>query len=174
MKTTPATLPDLDRRYDAGFTLVELLIVMSVMLILMTLAVPQYLKVRKTAQEASAVESIHNIVAAELSYSAAYPANGFTCTISQLGGDARSGAPSNQSAQLIDQALTTGQKSGYTFAITNCNKVTINNQDMYTSFEVTAVPQSVGKSGDNGFCSDESSTIRKDPTGGTNCTVPMQ
>ncbi len=169
-------LHDLQRetRHEAGFTLIELLIVMSVMLVLMTLAVPQYLKVRKTAQETSAIESIHNLVAAELSYSAAYPANGFTCTISQLGGDPKSGAPSNQSAQLIDSALATGQKSGYTFAITNCNKVTVNNQDMFTSFEVTAVPQSVGKSGDNGFCSDESSTIRKDPTGGTNCTVPMQ
>ena len=162
------------RRHEAGFTLIELLIVMSVMLVLMTLAVPQYLKVRKTANETSAIESIHNLVGAELSYSAAYPANGFTCTISQLGGDPKSGAPSNQSAQLIDSALATGQKSGYTFAITNCNKVTVNNQDMFTSFEVTAVPQSVGKSGDNGFCSDESSTIRKDPAGGTSCTVPMQ
>jgi type IV pilus assembly protein PilA len=161
-------------RHEAGFTLIELLIVMSVMLVLMTLAVPQYLKVRKTANETSAIESIHNITAAELSYSAAYPANGFTCTISALGGDPKSGAPTNQSAQLIDPALSTGQKSGYTFAVTNCNKVTVNNQDMFTSFEVTAVPQSVGKSGDNGFCSDESNTIRKDPAGGTSCTVPMQ
>jgi type IV pilus assembly protein PilA len=172
MKTT-SILADADI-HEAGFTLIELLIVMSVMLVLMTLAVPQYLKVHKTANETSAIESIHNLTAAELSYSAAYPANGFTCTVSQLGGDPKSGAPTNQSAQLIDQALSTGQKSGYTFAVTNCDKVTVDNQDMFTSFEVTAVPQSVGKSGDNRFCSDESSTIRKDPAGGTSCTVPMQ
>jgi type IV pilus assembly protein PilA len=45
---------------------------------------------------------------------------------------------------------------------------------MYTSYEITAVPQSVGKSGDRGFCSDENNTIRFDPAGGTNCTQPIQ
>jgi type IV pilus assembly protein PilA len=75
---------------------------------------------------------------------------------------------------LIENALATGQKAGYTFAITNCNKVTVNNQDMYTSFEVTATPQSVGKSGDRGFCADENNQIRFDPAGGTNCTQPIQ
>ena len=44
--------------------------------------------------------------------------------------------------------------------------MTVNNQDMYTSFEITAIPQAIGKTGDNGFCSDENNTIRKDPAGG--------
>jgi type IV pilus assembly protein PilA len=103
-----------------------------------------------------------------------YPANGFACSLSQLGGDPKSGAPSAQAAQLIDVGLATGNKAGYTFAITNCNKVTVNNQDMYTSYEVTAVPTSVGKSGDRGFCSDENNRITFDPAGGTNCTQPIQ
>jgi len=162
------------RTSEAGFTLIELLIVMSVMLILMTLAVPQLLKLRKTTNETSAIQSVRTIAAAELSYSAAYPTNGFACSIAQLGGDPKSGAPSGQAAQLIASDLASGQKAGYTFAITNCTKVTVNNQDMYTSFEVTAVPQSVGKSGDRGFCSDENNTIRFDPAGGTNCTQPIQ
>jgi type IV pilus assembly protein PilA len=159
---------------EQGFTLIELLIVMSVMLILLTLAVPQLLKLRKTANESSATQSIAAIAQAELQYNSSYPQRGFTCSIAELGGDPKSGAPSAQSAQLIQADLASGQKAGYTFAITNCNKVTVGNQDMYTSFEVTAVPQALGKTGDNGFCIDENNTMRKDPTGGTNCTQPIQ
>lgn len=159
---------------EEGFTLIELLIVMSVMLILMTLAVPQMLKLTKQSHELSAIQSIRTIVQAQLQYNSMYPANGFSCSLPQLGGDPKAGAPSAQAAQLIDVGLATGNKSGYTFTITNCNKVTVNNQDMYTSYEVTAVPNSVGKSGDRGFCSDENNRITFDPTGGTNCTQPIQ
>ena len=162
------------QRGTEGFTLIELLIVMSVMLILMTLAVPQLLKLRKQANETSAIQSVRTIAQAELQYNSAYPANGFACTLANLGGDPKVGAPTAQASQLIEPALSTGQKSGYTFAITNCTKVTVNNQDMFTSFEITAVPQSVGKTGDNGFCSDENNTIRKDPQGGTSCSQPIQ
>jgi type IV pilus assembly protein PilA len=162
-----------ERRNEEGFTLIELLIVMSVMLILLTLAVPQLLKLRKQGNELSAVQSVRAIGQAELQYNSAYPANGFSCSLAALGGDPKSGAPSPQAAQFLDAALAGGQKAGYTFAITNCTKVTVNNQDMYTSYEITAVPQSVGKTGDNGYCSDENNTIRKDPAGGTNCTQPQ-
>lgn len=161
-------------RNEEGFTLIELLIVMSVMLILMTLAVPQLLKLRKQANELSAVQSVRSIGQAELQYNSAYPANGFACTLATLGGDPKSGAPTAQAAQLVEPALAAGYKAGYTFAVTNCNKVTVNNQDMYTSYEITAVPTSIGKSGDRGFCSDENNKITFDPTGGTNCTQPIQ
>jgi type IV pilus assembly protein PilA len=164
-----AELPNED-----GFTLIELLIVMSVMLILMTLAVPQLLKLRKQANETSAVQSLRTIGQAELQYNSAYPANGFACSLAALGGDPKSGAPTAQSSQLVTPDLATGQKAGYTFAITNCTKVTVNNQDMYTGYEITAVPNSIGRTGDRGFCTDENSTIRYDPAGGTNCTQPIQ
>ncbi len=165
---------NLRRHVEAGFTLIELLIVMSVMLILMTLAVPQLLKLRKQANETSAIQSVRTIGQAELQYNSAYPANGFSCSLATLGGQPGAGAPSAQAAQLIDPALTTGQKAGYTFALVNCSKVTVNNQDMYTSYTITATPQSTGKTGDRGFCADENNTIRFDPTGGTNCTQPIQ
>jgi type IV pilus assembly protein PilA len=161
-------------RHEEGFTLIELLIVMSVMLILMTLAIPQMLKITKQTRETSAIQSVRTIGQAELQYNSAYPANGFACTLSTLGGDPKSGAPSAQAAQLIAPDLASGQKSGYTFSVTNCNKVTVNNQDMYTSYEIIAVPQSVGKTGDRGFCADENNIIRFDPAGGTNCTQPIQ
>src|ERR1700733_5023490 len=105
------------------FTLIELLIVMSVMLILMTLAVPQLLKLRKQANQTSAIQSVRTIGQAELQYNSAYPANGFSCSLATLGGDPKSGAPSPQAAQLIAPDLSSGQKSGYTFALTNCTKV---------------------------------------------------
>ncbi|HXC96132.1 MAG TPA: type II secretion system protein [Edaphobacter sp.] len=159
---------------DEGFTLIELLIVMSVMLILMTLAVPQMLKIRKQTNETSAVQSLRTIGQAELQYNSAYPANGFSCSLATLGGDPKSGAPTAQSSQLLAADLASGQKAGYTFAITNCTKVTVNNQDMYTGYEITAVPNSIGRTGDRGFCTDENSTIRFDPAGGTNCTQPIQ
>ena len=161
-------------RAEDGFTLIELLIVMSVMLILMTLAVPQMLKLTKQAHETSAVQSVRTIGQAQLQYSSAYPQNGFACSLAVLGGDPKSGAPSAESSQLLSPDLASGQKAGYTFAIGNCQKVTVNNQDMYTGYEVTAVPNSVGKSGDRGFCADENNKLTFDPTGGTNCTQPVQ
>jgi type IV pilus assembly protein PilA len=160
---------------EEGFTLIELLIVMSIMLILMALAIPQMLKMKKTANETSAVQSMRTIGSAEASYNAAYPGTGFACPLSALGGDPKSGPPSATGSQLIDPSLATaGQKSGYTFTVTCGSKVTVNNQDMYTSYELTGVPQTVGKTGDRGYCSDENNIIKFDPAGGTNCTVPIQ
>jgi len=163
-----------EQRTEEGFTLIELLIVMSVMLILMTLAVPQMLKLHKQGNETSAVQSVRTIGQAELQYNSAYPANGFSCTLAALGGDPKSGAPTAQAAQMVTPDLASGQKAGYTFAITNCTKVTVNNQDMITGYEITAVPNSIGRTGDRGFCSDENNTIRFDPAGGSNCTQPIQ
>ena len=159
---------------EEGFTLIELLIVMSVMLILMTLAIPQMLKLRKQAYQTSAMQSLRVIAQAEMQYNSTYPANGFACSLAALGGQPGSGVPTAQNAQLIPPDLATGQKSGYTFAISNCTKVNVNNQDMFTSYQVTAVPQSLGKTGDLGYCTDENNLIRYDPAGGTNCTQPLQ
>ena len=160
---------------EPGFTLIELLIVMSIMLILMALAVPQMLKLKKHANELSATQTMRTIGQAEISYNSAYPTSGYACTLAALGGDPKAGAPSAQAAQLIDPALaSTGQKSGYSFTVTNCTKVTVNNQDTYTSYEITGVPQAIGKTGDNGYCSDENNIVKVDPEGGTNCTQPIQ
>src|SRR5260370_4156133 len=94
-----------ERQMEDGFTLIELLIVMSVMLILMTLAVPQMLKLTKQAHETSAIQSVRTIVQAQLQYNSMYPASGFSCSLPQLGGDPKSGAPSAQTAQLIEVDL---------------------------------------------------------------------
>ena len=158
-----------------GFTLIELLIVMSIMLILMALAVPQMLKVKKNANQTSAVQTMRTIGSAELSYNQSYQGKGFGCPLSVLGGDPKSGAPSAEAAQLIDpQLAASGHKSGYIFSVTCGSKTTVNNQDVYNSIEITGIPETVGKTGDNGYCSDENNVIKIDPTGGTNCTQQLQ
>ncbi|MGA8528563.1 MAG: type II secretion system protein [Acidobacteriaceae bacterium] len=172
MKQTPGRRCSQQR--DAGFTLMELLIVISIMLILMLIAIPNMLNLTATANETSAIQSLRTIHEAEIQYNTTYPQNGYACTLAALGGNASSGPPSPQSAQLLQPDLASGVKSGYVFNLTNCTKTTVNNQDMYTSFEATAVPQAVGKTGHNGFCLDMTGEIKKDPAGGTNCTVPLR
>jgi len=158
---------------QSGFTLMELLIVMSVILILMAVAIPNYMNMRSQANETAAMEEMRTLNSAEIQYETDYPANGFSCSLSNLGGDPKSGAPSAQAAQLIPADLASGYKSGYLFAITNCTKVNVNNKDVYTSFEVTAVPQAVGKTGHRGFCMDQTGEVKADPAGGTNCSQPI-
>jgi type IV pilus assembly protein PilA len=178
MTVYPRTSPEHRARQsgiqpEAGFTLMELLIVMSIMLIIMAFAVPQMLKVKKHANETSALQSIRVINSAEFQYNSAYQT--FGCPVALLGGDPKAGAPSPEGAQLLDPTLAaSGHKSGYVFTVTCGSKATINNQDKYNSFELTAIPETVGRTGDYGYCSDENNIIKYDPTGGTNCTQPVQ
>jgi type IV pilus assembly protein PilA len=156
-----------------GFTLMELLIVMAIIAILMLIAIPTVGSLTKRANDLSAVQSIRAIQQAEIQYSSNYPSNGFACTLPALGGDPNTGAPSATGAQILQGDLTSGYKSGYIFAITCKDKVTVNSIDRYNSYVVTAIPQTVGKSGDRGFCSDQSGAIKFDPAGTTNCTQPL-
>jgi type IV pilus assembly protein PilA len=172
---TPTAMKSLKEQLrDEGFTLIELLIVMSIMLILITLAVPQYRKVRKQTNETSAVASLKAIGAAQVQFNQAYPQSGYSCTLGALGGDPSAGAPSVTAAQVLDPGLSGGSKAGYIFSISNCTKVPVNNQDMITRYEVTAVPITVGGTGDRGYCMDENNLIKFDPAGGTNCTQSLQ
>ena len=162
------------RKQESGFTLVELLIVLSVILILMVMAIPAMQKTIKRANETSAISSLRDLNQMEGQYSSDYPQHGFACSLTALGGKTGSAAPGPEAAQLINEDLASGSKAGYTFTITNCSKTTINNVDQYNSYQITAVPNSVGHSGDRGFCTDENAQIRYDPKGGTNCTELLQ
>jgi len=161
-------------RNDSGFTLVELLIVMSVILIIMAIAIPGMQKAVIRANETSAISSLRMLSTMENEYSSTYPQHGFACSLTALGGKVGAGAPTSESAQLINEDLASGNKSGYTFTITGCNKQTINNIDQYNSYQINAVPNSVGHTGNRGFCTDENGQIHYDPKGGTNCTELLQ
>jgi len=162
------------RTRQNGFTLMELLIVISIMLILMLIAIPNFNKMKAQANETSAINSLQAIYKSEIQYQTTYPQNGFACSLQALGGDPKQGAPTPTSAQLLQGDLPLGIKSGYTFNIVNCTKVTVNNVDQITGFDLTAVPQAVGKTGNRGFCLDQYDEMRADPQGGTNCTQNMQ
>ena len=163
-----------DERQPNGFTLMELLIVIAIILILMLMAIPTIGSLKKSANRTSAIQSVRAIQQAEMQYESTYPANGYACSLPALGGDPSSGAPSPTGAQMLQGDLTSGFKSGYIFAIGNCTKVTVSGTDRITGYTVTAIPQTVGKTGDSGFCSDQFGTIKYDPAGGTNCTQLLQ
>ncbi len=173
MKYSPARCTA--RRYpESGFTLMELLIVISIMLILMLIAIPNFSGMKMQANETSAIQSLRAIYQAQIQYQTNYPAQGFACALPALGGAASSGAPSPTQAQVLQGDLAGGQKSGYTFSVINCTKVTVNNQDQYTGYEAIAVPQAVGKTGHRGFCIDQQGEVKADPAGGSNCTQNLQ
>jgi type IV pilus assembly protein PilA len=175
MKLTHKRIAEnLAENLEAGFTLIELLIVMSVILILMTLAIPGMQKVRRRANQTSAVASLRTLNQMEGEYNSNYPQHGFACSLSALGGKVGSGTPTAEAAQLIGEDLASGSKAGYIFTISNCTKTTVNNTDQYNTYQITAVPISVGNSGDLGYCTDENAQIRFDPKGGTNCTELLQ
>jgi type IV pilus assembly protein PilA len=118
---------------------------------------------------------MHAISMAEIQYESTYPANGYACTLAALGGDPNAGAPSPAAAQMLQGDLSSGYKSGYVFTIGNCTKVSVNGADRITGYTVTAVPQTVNKTGNRGFCSDQFGGAPKyDPAGGSNCTQLLQ
>ncbi len=158
-----------------GFTLMELLIVIAIILILMLMAIPTVGTMTRYANETSAKKSMQTIAQAELEFQSTFPTNGFACSLAALGGDPNAGAPSATAAQILPQQdLASGIKSGYQFAISNCQKVTANGVDRYTTYQVTATPLTVNKTGDRGYCMDQSAVIKLDPAGGTNCTQTVQ
>ncbi len=162
------------RRRPNGFTLMELLIVIAIILILMLMAIPTIGSLTKKGNETSAINSVQTVTKAEIQYQSSYPANGFACSLPALGGDPNSGPPTPAAAQILQGDLTSGYKSGYIFTITCSSKVTINGTDRSNGYTITAIPQTVGKTGDRGFCSDQFGSIKYDPVGGTNCTQNLQ
>src|ERR1035437_8340222 len=132
--TYPAYAPAPRPRRPAWFWIAIVagccLLLIPLGLIVAAIAIPQMLRFRKTANEASAVLVMRTTAQPEPTYNITYPANGYACTLATLGGDPGSGAPTAQAAQLIDPALAaSGRKSGYTFTIVCGAKVTLNDQD---------------------------------------------
>jgi len=147
-----------------------LLIVVAIILIIAAIAIPNLLRSRMTAYEASAVGSLTAINGSAVMYNAIY-GNGFPPTLAALGtpiGGANAAATCN-AALLITEDLTTGTKSGYIFVYTMSNPNPTAPAGCSTpggnSYTVTATPQQVGTTGQRMFYSDQTGTIRFDPTG---------
>jgi type IV pilus assembly protein PilA len=126
-----------------------------VVLILAAIAIPNLLRARIAANEASAVAAIRTLNNAETSYLASFPDAGYTCQLANLGGSSGS-APSAEHAQLIDDTLASGQRAGYVFELRNC----INSETEGHKYQVLASPVKHNSTGRRAFCSDESGVIR--------------
>ena len=154
------------KRNQKGFSLIELLIVVAIILIIAAIAIPNLLRSRMAANEASAVGSLRTINTAAVTYSSTYPSNGYPANLSNLG---TSGAATSASADLIDAVLAGGTKSGYTF------KFKGDGNTPSTGYSIVATPVSIGTSGQRGFFTDQSGVIRNDPAGAaTSSSAPLQ
>jgi type IV pilus assembly protein PilA len=146
-----------------GFSLIELLLVVSVILIISAIAVPSYLRSRERANEASAIASLRLINTAAVTYSVTYPNLGYPDQLLTLGGVNPCVATPVQ-ACLVDQVLAQGTKGGYAFAWTGDDLVPS------VSYSITATPQAVGSTGQRMFCTNQSGVIHYDPSG-AGCTL---
>ena len=163
------------RATSSGFTLMELLIVISIIVILMLIAIPTANTIRKHTNEVSAQKSLQTIEQAQSMYATNYPVNGFACTLQALAGEPTAGPPSAPHPPSSSTGSSPPASRTATSSISrNCTKVTVNNTDRVTGYTLTAVPATPGKTGDRGFCVESGGPIKMDPAGGTNCTQMVQ
>jgi type IV pilus assembly protein PilA len=144
---------------EKGFSLIELLIVVAIILIIAAIAIPNLLRAKVAANEASAVGSLRTINTASVEYSTTY--GGYPTSLASMGGPA-GGSATASSAELIDAVLAGGAKSGYSFGYTTGSTDSSGNILSYT---LKAVPSSIGTTGQRRFFTDQSGVIRGNASG---------
>jgi type IV pilus assembly protein PilA len=145
---------------QVGFSLIELLIVVAVILIIAAIAIPNFMRSKVAANESSAVSSLRTIHTSEVTYSITFSDTGFAA-LSALGGASPCALPTSTAACLIDNVLATGTKSGYNFA------ATAGSGTPAVTYTSTAEPVAPGQTGQRDFCSDQSGVIYAGASSGT-------
>jgi prepilin-type N-terminal cleavage/methylation domain-containing protein len=150
-------------RKQKGFSLIELLIVVAIILIIAAIAIPNLLRARIAANESSAVASVRTLNTAQISYNSAYPTVGFASVIGSLAGSCTGTTiPTSTSACLIDSQLATGTKSGYTFAVSASGTPASN-------YYAVANPQTQNTTGVRSFCSVADAVVRYSTASMSSC-----
>jgi prepilin-type N-terminal cleavage/methylation domain-containing protein len=153
----------------SGFSLIELLIVVAIILIIAAIAIPNLLRAKIAANESSAVSSLRTITTAETTYSSTWGA-GYAAAIDNLGGPTPCVIASAANACIIEPLLSVAPytKSGYSFvAVGNTPVGGVNN-----GFEANATPTTADVTGKRAFCSDQTGVLRSNTTGVAIGTAP--
>ena len=135
-------------RRQRGFSLIELLIVIAIILIIVTVALPKLNKARMYAQETAALKAINTLNTAQVQYNSQY--GRFAQSLTELGPPA-SGADNPSGANLISGDMASGTKQGYNFTLTGTP----------AGYTISAVPQTFGSTGSRTFFSDQTLVIRE-------------
>jgi type IV pilus assembly protein PilA len=144
-------------RKQKGFSLIELLIVVAIILIIAAIAIPNLLRARIAANESSAVASVRTVNTAQITYNSSYSSVGYAASLANLAGTSCA-PPTSTSACLIDSQLGGGSKSGYSFSIANTSGTPI------SAYNVLASPLQPNQSGVRYFCSFADAVVRVNAT----------
>ncbi len=147
------------KQSSKGFSLIELLIVVAIILIIAAIAIPNLLRSRIAANQASAVGSLRTLNTSEVTYSSTFNV-GFSQTMSYLQPDPTGSNPTSTAAGLIDSVLALGSKSGYSFSYSPGASDSNGRINLYS---FTAVPIT-SSTGTNFYYTDQSGVIRQNST----------
>ena len=140
-------------RKQKGFSLIELLIVVAIILIIAAIAIPNLLRARIAANESSAVASVRTVNTAQITYNSSYSSVGYAASLTNLAGTSCA-PPTPNGACLIDSQLGAGSKSGYSFGISGTTGTPTN------TYQVLAAPLTPNQTGVRYFCSFADAVVR--------------